>query len=92
MDFVDFFWHLGGFLLPAAALAAGMVLLSRVLDRQHAARLGWPVQLGIHFGVGLAVLVAGLLLTGRDGRVITYAALVLASATTQVLLTGRRRG
>lgn len=91
MDFVDFFWHLAGFLLPAAALAAGMVLLSRVRGRGSPAALRWPAQLAIHFGVGVAVLVAGLVLSGRDGRLLTYAALVLVSATTQTLLARRRR-
>ena len=91
MDFIDFFWHLAGFVLPAAALAAGMVLVSRVLDRKSPSAMAWPAQAAIHFAVGLAVLVAGLVLTGHDGRVLTYAALVLASATTQLLL-ARRRG
>lgn len=35
------------------------------------------------------LLLAGLALTGHDGRMLTYAALVLASATTQVLLSRR---
>ena len=91
MDFVDFFWHLAGFLLPAAALAAGMVLLLRVRGRGSPGELGWPAQLAFHFGVGVAVLVAGLVLSGRDGRLLTYAALVLVSAATQTLLARRRR-
>ena len=91
MDFIDFFWHLAGFMLPAAAMAVGMVLVSWVMDRKRPPALAWPAQAAIHFAVGVAVLLAGLVLTGRDGRIVTYAALVLASATTQLLL-ARRRG
>ena len=91
MDFIDFFWHLAGFVLPAAAMAASMALVSRFVDRDIPSKIDWPAQAAIQFVVGLAVLLAGLVLTGRDGRVMTYAALVLACATTQLLL-ARRRG
>jgi hypothetical protein len=37
--------------------------------------------------VGVVVLLAGLLWFGNDGKVITYAAMVLACASTQWLLT-----
>ena len=40
--------------------------------------------------VCLAVLVGGLVLSGHDGRMATYAALVLASAACQAWLTRRR--
>ena len=44
------------------------------------------MRLGILFGVGVAVLVAGLVVLGRDGKMLTYAALVLACATCQWFL------
>ena len=90
MSYVDLFWHLGGLLAPALALASGMVLASRVLRLRPAFGLGWRAQLGINFGVCAGVLLAGLMLSGYDGRMMTYAALVLASAACQTVLTRRR--
>jgi hypothetical protein len=40
----------------------------------------------ILFAVGVAVLAAGLVLWGRDGKMLTYAALVVACATCQWVL------
>jgi len=44
------------------------------------------VQLVINASVGLAVLLAGLLLFGRDGKMLTYAAMAVACASSQWLL------
>lgn len=41
--------------------------------------------MALHFAVGAAVLAAGLAVWGRDGRMLTYAALVLACASSQWL-------
>jgi hypothetical protein len=45
----------------------------------------------INFIVGVAVLSAGLMIFGRDGKMATYVALVLACATSQWLLAGSWR-
>lgn len=82
MSVLDLFWHLGGLLAPALVLAPGMVLGSRLLARTPA-RLRWPWQLLIQWLAGSAVLVAGLVWTGEDGRMATYAALVLVLAACQ---------
>jgi len=42
--------------------------------------------------VGCAVLVAGLIVLGRDGKMLTYAALVLGCATCQWVLVRGWRG
>lgn len=81
--------HLLNFAAPAAALALLIVPGSRIFVRNSASALSWWSQLAIVFVVGCAVLLAGLWLLGRDGKALTYAALVLASATCQWLL---RRG
>jgi len=44
------------------------------------------VQWGVQAAVGAAVLLAGLWVFGRDGKMLTYAALVLAGASCQWLL------
>ncbi len=81
--------HLLNFAAPAAALALVLVPLAQVLMPKSAPALSWWAQAAIIFIVGCAVLTAGLWWQGRDGKMGTYAALVLASATCQWLL---RRG
>ena len=85
MSFFSIFLHLLAFFLPALALALGLVLASRLIWSDLAKAAGWRGALAINFLVGGAVLAAGLVLTGADGRMATYAALVLACATSQWL-------
>lgn len=87
MTYVDLFWHLWGFLLPALAMAPAMVLGSRLLRLRPAFKLGWLALVIINFGVCALVLLLGLLLSGEDGRMATYGALVLGSAACQTVLT-----
>lgn len=80
MDVLTLLFHLLHLVLPAwgvAALLAPVVVGWRGLALQRAAwrRLGW-VYLSLAVA-GSVVLVAGLVLQGRDGRMGTYAALVL---------------
>ena len=93
MTWADLFWHLAGFVAPALVLAPAMVLACRLLRWRPAFKLGWRAQVGINFAVCVLVLLAGLILSGEDGRMATYAALVLASSGCQLVLTraGRRR-
>lgn len=90
MDWLDFTWHVAGLVAPALVLAPAMVLASRFWGPKKAKALAWPAQAAINFMVCLAVLVGGLVLSGHDGRMATYAALVLASAACQAWLTRRR--
>ena len=68
---------------PAAALAALLVLGGRFVRAKGSPAMPWKAQLAINFAVGCAVLVAGLIVLGRDGKMLTYAALVLACASCQ---------
>ena len=77
---IDALWHLLNFLLPAAGLA----LLAAAL-----AKLAWRAELrGVAYrrlaawgsGANLLVQVGGLMLFGHDGRILTYAAMVVATA------------
>ena len=83
MDWVDLFWHVAGFAAPALVLAPAMVLMGRFFGKRSAPALAWPAQAAINLIVCLGVLAVGLVLTGHDGRMATYAVLVLASASTQ---------
>ncbi len=84
MDIGVFFWHLLNFLAPAAFLALGLglgALLLR-LPRSHGLWLG----MGLNFVLGSLVLGLGLVLTGSDGKMATYACLVLTMGSCQWLL------
>lgn len=76
--------HLLNFMLPAAALALLLMLLAqffgRFYKRKRSSSYSWRAQLGIIFVVNLAILVAGLVVFGVDGKMATYAALVVGGA------------
>ena len=81
--------HLFNFAAPALGLALWLTLVARFLGPKPAAGLAWWAQAAINTVVGCAVLVAGLWAWGRDGKMLTYGALVLAMASAQALM---RRG
>lgn len=76
MDIPALFFHWLNLVAPAWGLAA---LLALGLSWRGRARPRWRAGLRhvVWLGVcGSAVLIAGLVLSGRDGRMATYAALV----------------
>ena len=84
--------HLLNFVAPALALAVLLVLAGHVFMREAAVAHGWSAPIAINFVVGCAALAGGLLLLGRDGKMLTYAALVLACASSQWLVLRAWRG
>ncbi len=83
------------FMAPAAFVAGAMLVLSRLFagifktKRQFA--LSPFKQFAIVFIVSVLVLLAGLVVFGRDGKMASYALLELAAATCQwALLRGWR--
>jgi hypothetical protein len=78
--------HLLNFAAPAFALAVVMPVFARISTRGKASSRGFALQSGVNFMACVAVLVAGLWLGGRDGKMLTYAAMVVACATTQWLM------
>jgi hypothetical protein len=77
---VDAFWHLSNLFGPALGMALLAPGLAKLLWRRELKAARWPSLVVWTFGACALVLLAGLLLTGRDGRMATYAALVLVSA------------
>ena len=82
--------HILNLLAPAASVALLLVLLSRIFSRfltskRPLAQSIW-VQAAIIFIVNTIVLVAGLVFFGNDGKMATYAAMVLAAAVCQWVL------
>lgn len=82
---LDFALHLLNFAAPALMVGALVAFAARVLWPAKALARRWWVQAAINFAAGLAVLTAGLWFQGRDGKMTTYAALVVAIATSQWL-------
>jgi hypothetical protein len=78
--------HTIGFLFPA--LGVGGVLWLALRTRRSA-RLGSMGQALVLFVAGALVLLAGLLVFGRDGKMLTYTALVLVQGTAGWWLRGR---
>ncbi len=79
MTFAQILFHLANFVLPALVLAVFMPLAGRWV--MGAAAMDWPRRVLCHAAAGTVVLAGGLLVEGHDGRMATYAVLVLASAT-----------
>ena len=80
MDALNLFWHLANFALPAIGVGALSAALCKAIWRRGLARVAWFTLAWQASAAGLAVLVAGLAITGHDGRMITYAGLVIACA------------
>ena len=83
---LDIVNHLLNFVAPAAAVALVLVLGGGLIGSRSPLALAWWLRLGIVFAVGVAVLAAGLVVWGRDGKMLTYAALVVATASCQWFL------
>ena len=80
MDVLDGLWHLLNFWAPAVGVGALAAALSKLLWRHELAGVRWR-RLALAGSLAAAVvLLAGLVLTGRDGRMLTYAAMVAACA------------
>ena len=88
MGVIDALWHVIGFLMPAAFIACFLAFFSRFFKQNRPVAGKFIARSAILFVVCAAVLVAGLLITGRDGKMLTYAAMVLTGATVQWILSG----
>ena len=79
--------HLLNFVAPAALITVLLVVFSWLFSGFSGSKMAfahsWLAQLAINFIVGVIVLAAGLLLLGRDGKMLTYLLLILAMAASQ---------
>lgn len=78
--------HLINFIAPALWLALFVPGVCRLLWRGAPSRLTLVEQMGVQLVLGVLVLLAGLVLLGRDGAMLTYAALVVLAAGGQWLM------
>jgi hypothetical protein len=89
MGLLDALNHVLNFFLPAMGMALLVPSLARLVWRKVLRSAGWWRQVKWAALANALVLIAGLIATGRDGAMLTYTGLVLASALT-VWWTGLR--
>lgn len=82
MGALDLLWHLLNLFAPALGMAVVAPSLAKLVWRRELAAACWRDLAAWVGGVDAAVLVLGLVIEGRDGRMTTYGALVLATAAT----------
>jgi hypothetical protein len=90
MNWDDVFWHVMNFLIPAWVMALGITAWGSFQFRRQA-QIRWFWRWLLNALAGMAVLIGGLVLTGHDGKMATYGALILVCATVEWLLQMRFR-
>jgi hypothetical protein len=77
---LDALWHLGNLFLPAVMLGGLSAALAKLLWRRELRGVGYR-RLAVPACLAAAgVTLAGLVVFGRDGKMATYSAMVLACA------------
>ena len=76
----DALWHLLNLLAPGVGLGVVAAALAKLLWRRELASVGYGRLARWGALSSTAALLGGLVITGRDGRMLTYAAMVLACA------------
>jgi hypothetical protein len=82
MGFVDALGHLLNLLAPAWAVPAIAAGLAKLLWRRELAGVAWRALFAYACAGALPMLLGGLLVFGRDGKMATYLAMVGAVALT----------
>jgi len=77
---LDLLWHVLNLLAPALGLGAIAAALTKLLWRRELAAVRWSRLAAWGCVASLLALLGGLVINGRDGRMSTYLAMVLANA------------
>jgi len=80
VGFVGAVLHLFNLFVPALAMGITTALLAKWFFRRELEGVRWTRLAFWSGGAAAAATLGGLLVTGRDGRMATYAAMVIASA------------
>lgn len=80
---LDFLNHLLNFVAPAVCVGLFVAMVAPLMYRKTPMSRSLRAQAAINVVAGLMALLAGLLFFGRDGKMASYAALVLACAASQ---------
>jgi hypothetical protein len=89
---LDAFWHLANLIAPGLGLGLIAAALAKLLWRRELATVPWRRLATWAASASIAVLLAGLVISGRDGRMGTYGAMVMACAAALWWTGFRRRG
>ena len=82
---IDFSIHLLSFFAPAFAVAVLVALAGRLVLPRNNKPKRWWLPVSLNFLAGAAALAGGLVLFGRDGKMLTYAGMLVAVASAQWL-------
>jgi hypothetical protein len=85
MTVLDALFHLVNFALPAVFVGGALALWGRRYGKKNVRQI-WL----INSAVGIVALTAGLILFGVDGKMLSYALLIVASSLSQLLLYRRK--
>jgi hypothetical protein len=85
MGFFDALWHVLGLIAPAFFIAVCLPLVECIIKKKMLTAGVFIKKFAILFVANTAVLCVGFILTGRDGKMLTYAAMLLATALIQTL-------
>jgi hypothetical protein len=88
MGVIDATFHLLALGAPAFFVALLVTYIGRFFKQNKPLAQAFIQKFAINFIVCLGVLLIGLVLTGRDGKMLTYLSMIVASATVQWLLSG----
>jgi len=75
--------HLLNFIAPALVVGLLVAAMAPVLMKKSRPHHSWLIQSAINSGANLLVLLAGMLIFGHDGKMATYAAMVITCASSQ---------
>ena len=89
---IDALIHLFNLIAPGLGLGLISAALAKLLWRRELAAVAWRRLAGWGASASTVALLAGLVITGRDGRMATYGAMVLACALSLWWAGFRRRG
>lgn len=81
MTFFALLNHALGLLLPALGVAIVLMAMPRLWPRARKGRWALKTEAAWLVGSGLLVVVAGLVVFGRDGKMFTYTVLVVVMGT-----------
>ena len=79
---LDALLHVINLFMPAVLLAGLSAAGAKLLWRRELAAVSWTRLAGPAAAVSAAVTVVGLVWSGRDGRMATYGAMIVACAVT----------
>ena len=80
---LDQIYHFANFLAPACVVGIALALVGQFFAKNRAAAHGFIVQTAINFVAGSVALGFGLWFFGRDGKMASYAALLVVATPSQ---------